>query len=105
VKNITVTVDDDLYRRARIRAAEEATTVSSVVREQLQAYVAGPSDSSRKQQVEERKARLRALYDKIDAELAKRGGYEPVDPSWRDRMYDERFESSKLGQSLKRREA
>ena len=32
MKNITVTVDDDVHRRARIRAAERDTSVSAVVR-------------------------------------------------------------------------
>ena len=35
VKNITVSVDDEVYRRARIKAAERATSVSAVVREFL----------------------------------------------------------------------
>ena len=35
MKNITVTVDDDVHRRARIRAAERDTSVSAVVREFL----------------------------------------------------------------------
>lgn len=35
VKNITVTVSDDVYRGARIRAAEEGTSVSALVSEYL----------------------------------------------------------------------
>lgn len=35
MKNITVSLDDDTYRRARVRAAEEATSVSAVVRQFL----------------------------------------------------------------------
>ena len=35
MKNITVTVDDDIHRRARIKAAERDTSVSAVVREFL----------------------------------------------------------------------
>ncbi len=35
VKNITVTVDDEVYRRARIRAAEVDTSVSALVRDFL----------------------------------------------------------------------
>lgn len=35
MKNITVTVDDDLYYRARVRAAERRSTVSAMVREFL----------------------------------------------------------------------
>ncbi len=32
MKNITVSLDDELYRRARIRAAQDDTSVSAVVR-------------------------------------------------------------------------
>lgn len=35
MRNITVTVDDDLYHRARVRAAEKRSTVSALVREFL----------------------------------------------------------------------
>jgi hypothetical protein len=35
VKNITVTVDDEVYRRARIKAAERDTSVSALVRQFL----------------------------------------------------------------------
>ncbi len=35
VKNITVSVDDDTYRRARVRAAELDTSVSALVRAYL----------------------------------------------------------------------
>jgi plasmid stability protein len=35
VKNITVSVPDDVYRRARIKAAERDTSVSALVREFL----------------------------------------------------------------------
>lgn len=35
VKNITVTVDDEVYRQARIRAAEQNKSVSALVKEFL----------------------------------------------------------------------
>jgi hypothetical protein len=35
VKNITVSVPDEIYRRARIKAAERDTSVSNLVREFL----------------------------------------------------------------------
>jgi len=35
VKNITVSVDDEVYRRARMRAAQEDTSVSALVRDFL----------------------------------------------------------------------
>lgn len=39
VKNITISIEDELYRRARIRAAEESTSVSAMVREFLHEVV------------------------------------------------------------------
>lgn len=35
MKNITVSVDDELYYRARVRAAEQRSTVSALVRRYL----------------------------------------------------------------------
>lgn len=35
MKNITVTIDDETYRKARIRAAEKSTSVSALVRDFL----------------------------------------------------------------------
>lgn len=39
MKNITVTVDEELYHRARVRAAERRTTVSALVRAYLERLV------------------------------------------------------------------
>lgn len=36
MKNITISLDDDLYRRARILAAEEDTTVTAMLRAYLE---------------------------------------------------------------------
>jgi plasmid stability protein len=38
MKNITVTVDDDIYRRARVRAAEMDTSVSAQVKQFLEQF-------------------------------------------------------------------
>ena len=40
MKNITVTIDDETYRKARIKAAEKSTSVSALVRD----YLAGLDD-------------------------------------------------------------
>lgn len=39
--NLTLTIDDELLRRARIRALELGTSVNAVVREQLEAFAGG----------------------------------------------------------------
>jgi plasmid stability protein len=47
VKNITVSVDEQTYRRARIRAAERATSVSALVRDFLASLGAEESEFER----------------------------------------------------------
>ncbi len=39
--NLTITVDDDVLHRARIRAAEQRTSVNAVLREELERYAQG----------------------------------------------------------------
>jgi predicted CopG family antitoxin len=56
MKNITVSVDDETYRRARIKAAEQDTSVSAVVKRLLGQYVAEESAFERMAR-EEREAR------------------------------------------------
>jgi plasmid stability protein len=38
VANLTLTIDEDLLRRARIRALEQGTSVNALVREWLEGY-------------------------------------------------------------------
>jgi predicted TIM-barrel enzyme len=47
MKNITVTVSDELYRQARRFAAEHDTTVTAMVRAILEDYAAGETDAER----------------------------------------------------------
>jgi hypothetical protein len=47
VKNITVSVPDEVYRSARIRAAEDGTSVSALVAEFLQSLTADDSEFDR----------------------------------------------------------
>jgi hypothetical protein len=47
MKNITVSVDDDVYRIARIKAAERETSVSALVKEFLSSLAADGSDFER----------------------------------------------------------
>ena len=44
--NLTIAVDDDVLRRARVRAAEQGTSVNAVLREELVRY-ADPAGSDR----------------------------------------------------------
>jgi uncharacterized protein YdaU (DUF1376 family) len=59
MKNITVTVDDETYRRARIKAAERDTSVSALVKHFLAELAIGESDTERLKREE------RALRERI----------------------------------------
>ncbi|MEW6302977.1 MAG: DUF6364 family protein [Verrucomicrobiota bacterium] len=59
MKNITLSVDDGVYRKARIAAAERGTSVSGLVRDYLEKLT--HQDSRRKQGVAERNQLMEAL--------------------------------------------
>ena len=61
MKNVTVSLDDETYRRARIKAAELQTSVSALVRRYLTSLAAGESE------VERLKRQERGLRDRITA--------------------------------------
>jgi hypothetical protein len=69
MKNITVTVPDDVYRNARIRAAERGTSVSSLVAEYLRSLSGREAEFSRleaqQRQVQSQIDRFRAR-DRLD---------------------------------------
>ena len=44
--NLTLTIDEDLLRRARIRALERATSVNAVEREFLEGYAGGERETA-----------------------------------------------------------
>ena len=71
MKNITVTVDDEVYRKARIKAAELDTSVSALVKRFLTELAVGESDNERLKREErtlrERIATFRAA-DRIPRE-------------------------------------
>lgn len=74
--NLTLTIDEDVLRRARIRALEHGTSVNAVVREFLEGY----AGSERERQA------LRAFGELADRTQASSG---PGGRSWtRDELYD-----------------
>jgi len=93
MKNITVTVDDELYRRARVRAAEEGTSVSRLVKETLTQF------AHQETAAERRSRELASLFAEVDARLSGEAG-QPVERGWRQKLYDERFDDTKLGKRL-----
>jgi hypothetical protein len=77
-----------------VRAAEQGTSVSRVVKEELLRYSSQPSLH------EDRSTRLKNLFAKVDAAMIGKQP-QPVEPAWRNRMYDERFDESKLGRRMR----
>lgn len=54
MKNITVSLPDDVYRRARVKAAERDTSVSALVREFLtQLAEGGESEFARRKRLQD----------------------------------------------------
>ncbi len=75
VKNITVSVPDDVYRLARIHAAEQETSVSSLVAD----FLRGLSDQS------DEFGRLHALQRRVQAEITDFSGGDRLQ---RDQVHD-----------------
>jgi hypothetical protein len=62
MKNITVSVDEEMYRRVRIKAAEQDTSVSALVKRFLTELASGESDADRlKREERELRARIRVF--------------------------------------------
>lgn len=53
MKNITVSVGEEVYRRARVRAAELDTSVSAVVRRFLEGFAGGETEFDRLKQLQD----------------------------------------------------
>lgn len=59
MKNITISVDEDTYRMARIKAAERSTSVSAMVKAYLLQVVRGGSGETEFQRLEREERELR----------------------------------------------
>ena len=82
MKNITVSVDDETYRRTRIRAAEAGTSVAALVRAYLVSLAQGDVAGSGFE-------RLRRLQeDTLQAIAARGAGLDPEESLARDRVHD-----------------
>jgi plasmid stability protein len=77
VKNITVSVPDEVYRAARITAAERGTSVSAMVAEFL--------ESVRSDAASDPRAERRRLFDEI---AAQNPGFSAADRLPREELYD-----------------
>ena len=79
MKTITVSVDDETYRRTCARAAEAGTDVDEIVRAYLCEYAETP---------EERDARLKRQMQAFWEKLDERGGLRSAENISREEIYD-----------------
>ena len=75
MKNVTVSLDDDTYRRARMIAAERDTSISALVKEFLVRLGSGESQAERLKREE------RALRERITS-------FRASDKQSRDELHD-----------------
>jgi plasmid stability protein len=79
MKNITLAIPDEVYRQARIRAAEQNTSISALVRGFLE---------SLSQEAPSEFERLKALQEEVFHQL-KGSGFDPTaDRLSRDELHD-----------------
>ena len=78
MKNLTVSLDDETYRRARIIAAERDTSVSALVKQFLTKLASGESEFER----------LKRLEEETRAKITKFSASENLP---RDELYDRQF--------------
>ncbi len=91
MKNITVSVDEDTHRLARIRAAELNTSVSALVRSYLMGLVRERVEgaASKLQFVETDRERRRRLLNEVFEDIrATRSGFNASDNISREALYD-----------------
>ena len=77
MKNITLSVDDEIHRRVRIKAAERATSVSAVVREFLINWSGEETDVERRKRLQEETLNAIGAFtasDRLPREQVHRGG-------------------------------
>lgn len=79
MKNITVSVGDSVYHRARLRAAEQRTSVSAIVRKHLEEIAAEETEHER----------LRRQETEMLQQIAqRRTGFSASQRSSRDELHD-----------------
>lgn len=66
VKNITVSVPDDVYRSARIKAAERGSSVSAIVAEYLRSLSGGDAEFARREAQQRRIQRQIRHFSAVD---------------------------------------
>ena len=84
MKTISVTVDDETHRLARIRAEETGTTVSAMMRDLLAALLESPPESKTETKSEKHRRELMEIAE----EFKRKGiGISAADRLTREEMY------------------
>ena len=86
MKNITVSVDEETYRQARIRAAEMDTSVSALVREYLRSLTDSGLETQNQETASER--RMRRLLEVREQIGRKNPNFRVADNIPREELYD-----------------
>ena len=89
MKNITLKIDDETYRRVRVLAAERETSVSAMVREYLGGLVSATDSETEEARLAARQERFQKLWDMADARDREKPG--KAGPFTREEIYDERL--------------
>jgi hypothetical protein len=84
MKNVTISLDDEVYRQARIKAAEQETSISALVKNYLLRLIAG-TDDSRQSEFDRRATQERELRARL---FAAGGGLRSADNLTREELHD-----------------
>ena len=89
MRNITVSVDEETHRLARIRAAELDTSVSALVRDFLRRLARGQAGGADAPRQETERERRRRMLDEVVGDItADGGGLRMADNLPRESLYD-----------------
>ena len=83
MKKITVSIDEETYRLARIRAAELNTSVSALVRDYLRSLASGSRDAEK--EAEHRRELMRQVFQDFETHGV---GLRMSDNLTREELYD-----------------
>ncbi len=82
MKNITISIEDELYRRARMKAAEQSTSISALFKNFLVRLTIGETAETEFQRLAREEQELRAEL------RARRVGLKPAHNLSRDELHD-----------------
>lgn len=88
MRNITVSLDDELYRKARVAAAEADTSVTALVREFF-TLLTGPSDRETRKTATDATTSLAtsSILEVVDKVRQRHPRFDPDNPLGRDEVH------------------